>query len=83
MMQSRYKQVLSIRLSKKELFLWRTGQGYRASVKHLAAIYSQWKVRKKDSLNYFKYRLRRNRLWYRGCVNRRDERWAYNVRRCL
>ena len=83
MIQSRYKQVLSIRPSKKGLFLCRTGQVYRVSVKHLVEINSQWRVRKKESLNYFKYRLRRNKLWYRACLKREDSRWAFNVRRCL
>ena len=79
--QSGYASNVSSRLSKKELFLWRTDQGYGFSVKHRADVYCQWKARKREK--YFRYLLRRNAAWYRALLVPNDKSWSLRIRRCL
>jgi hypothetical protein len=83
MMQSNFRFIRSNRLSKKELFLWRTRQGYGFSVKHRAAITLQWRVKRKEGLNYHRFRLRRSTRWYRVYLMTGEERRALGIRRCL
>lgn len=81
--QSNYALQVSMRVNKKELFLWRVGHDGQYSGWHGAALFRCRRFALEEKQRYFRFRLRRNNAWHRAALFRYDALWAFKIRRSL